>query len=248
MEQLLSETEQRVLECLISRSRSTAGRLAQLTTLKRPTVYAALESLRLMGLVGRSTARGVTEFRPIDIALIPKVLIEKAEKRIESVRHEAQQLGDRLSAIAEAAPQAIAGYEILALESREAVQLNLEQALLKGNYSAIFNPQIVLVGEVKKLVAKFLKESTRLSPPIREICVDGPEVKWYLANIKNKNHQVRLIPAATKIRSDMIFIDGTVILSHYAQGGELAIRVTQRDYYDSMMALFELTWASAACT
>lgn len=239
---ILNETEQRVLEFLSLHGSSTAGRIAQLIGLKRPTVYATLESLAGIGVVSRHRAAGTTQYQSPEPAAVGKILLQHSERERRATQGQIDGIVTRLQTLRRDAPQEIAGYEIRALDSAAAINIQLEEALLHGNYSAIFNPQAILHGDVEKIVSRFLRESAKSAPPIRELCVDGPKCSWYRGKIRNPNHQVRTLPPGTDISTDMILIDKSVILSHYRPQHELAIRITQHEFFRSMLALFELLW------
>ncbi len=244
---MLTDTELQMLELLTARGSLSAGRLAKLSGIKRPTVYAALESLSNLGLVITHRNKGVSHFTSHAPHIIERLLSEQAERKLKTEKVFAASLGSRLSQVQQLGPQKIAGYEVSSLDTPELVSVLLEEALLKGNYSAIFNPQVVLRGTTRELVQRTLKSSLKSKPVIRELCTPGPAFDWYKKEIRNPRHQLRALTQAgtSGIETDMIFIDGAVVLLNYEPSGELAIRIRQPQLYRTMNAIFELLWTSS---
>lgn len=240
---MLTNTEEILLELLSSRGTLGAGHLAKLSKIKRPTVYAALENLSRIGFVfPRSTKIG-TRFSAQPAHIIERLISEEADRKAEEEKRFGSALGARLLELQKRSPQKIAGYEVSALDAPNVVPMLLEQALMNGNFCAIFNPQLVMKGEIKKLVQRCLNEAVKRKPPIRELCVPGPEFNWYQKEIKNPNHQIKVLPqTAHNLVTDMILFDGAVILLTYGESGEMAIRIKQSQFYGSMLLLFETLW------
>jgi sugar-specific transcriptional regulator TrmB len=239
-----SQREQVVLGALLEHGPSGAGALAKRTALKRPTVYAVLEGLIAAGFVERTKRERRLRFSAIAPAMLPQVIESRARHRFEQVQEASKLMGERLQEMTRPAPHGLGGFEIATLESNEAVYIQLLDTLLGGDYSAIFNPQLTLAGEGTRHVADFLKRTAQTKPHIREIIVSGPRAEWYKKNIRNENHLVKEINRAQKIATDMIFISGHVVLSHYGAQKEMAIKISHAGYYQSMMAVFEMLWES----
>ena len=240
----LNRNEQKVLLALVRGGDVPAATLAKRTGLKRTNVYAILDNLLSIGLVAKRPKNGVTWFAAVDPERMTTIFETRARQEYQAVCNAAKVLQPTLSAMATAAPRHFAGFKLNSLESHEGVVALLEELLVGGNFSAIFNPQITIIPEVKDVIVSCLSQSAQSKPPIREIVVAGPMTDWYLKRISNPNHQVKEIPSDKNIFSDMILSDGIVTLLHYEANREVAFRITHDDYYMSMMCVFEMLWDS----
>lgn len=240
----LNHNEQQVLLALLRSGGVPAASLAKRVGLKRTNVYAILESLSETGLISKRQRQGVTWFSAVNPERISSILEARARQKYESVRNATQMLQPTLTEISASSPRHLAGFELSTVESQEGVAALLEELLLAGHFSAIFNPQIHFVPEIKPKVLNCLIKSAETAPPIREIAVSGPITDWYASEIRNKNHQLKQIPAGKHILSDMILQDGAVTLLHYDARQEVAFRIAHEDYYESMMCIFEMLWDS----
>ncbi len=239
----LNPSEQAVVICLLERGTSIASLISKATGLKRPTVYAALENLLDYGLVLKQKKGAVTYFSLVDLGVIPSVLEHRAQQKFDQVQHATRALRSQLELYKPQQPMEIAGFDVQPIDSVEAIYAQLEASLMGGDFSSIFNPQLAVVGRsFERLVLGFLRRTSVSKPNIREICVAGPKTDWYCENIGNPNHLVKQIAADEKVLSDMIFVNGSVFIAHYQASREAAIKVTHPDYYQSMMAVFELLW------
>jgi len=241
----MTETEEKILEMLVMRGRATAGNLSRLTGIKRPTVYAALSSLANMGIVTVHESGGAQQYRVIAANTFKKRLLENITSKYKDEISSMERIVDRLSSIQEKAPQYFGGYELQAYESRISARNMLEEKFLEGNFSAIFNPQVVLQAEIKKLVEQCLKKHASTKPHIRELCVDGKETREYVKNIRNPNHKVKIIDADAGITTDMIFKDKTVTMLHYDINNEFAVQIAHEGLFTSMLAIFEHLWKAS---
>ena len=91
---------------------------------------------------------------------------------------------------------------------------------------------------------RFLKQSAVKKPFIREIIVRGSLGDWWKRSIQNPNHQVKEVNSPQKIMTDLLLVNGTVILTNYRPTNEMAVQIRHRDYYDFMTFMFESLWAN----
>lgn len=235
-------TEQKVLIYLIKNKQSIASLIAKKVGLKRTTVYAALDGLVHNGVIGKSIKSKVTYFMMSSPKVFTKILLEQARMKFEETATATKLLEEELRV--EKIEMEYGVFQVSSFESVEAVYAQLEDAILGGDFCAIFNPQIAISGSFKSLVSEFLKKTAKTKPYIREILVAGPEADWYLTQVKNPNHQVRLIEKDKKIVSDVILNKGAVILNHYDHKQESSIKITEKNFYTTMMTVFDELWES----
>lgn len=239
-----SEREQKVLGYLAQYNSGSASLIAKRTGLKRPTVYAILDTLIEQGFVNKKQQGKVTTFTVIAKEEIPILIRNRARNQYRSVENATELLEEELRALPNLPVNLVGGFQIETLENAEVVYLQLNKALVEGHFSAIFNPQIACVGPGKPIIAQFLAQTGETKPPIREIIVRGPMAEWYKKQVRNPNHQIKELAPERKILSDMIFADGAVILSHYGQLGEESIKITHHHFYLTMLSVFEELWRS----
>lgn len=239
----LKESEQKVLIFLLRHGPSLASLIAKYSGLKRPTAYAVLENLLRIGVISKQRREGMTYFSALEAEMIPKVLENRAFQKFKETEQAIKLLEKPLTELTNATMKDFGGYMISSVESTESIYAELEAALLAGDFCAFFNPQVTILNEdVKKLIAKFLSLTAISKPHIREIIVEGPLTDWYISLIDNENHLVKKIPSNTKIFSDMIMANGSVLLCHYRPHTEVGIKITQKEFFTSMMAIFEMMW------
>lgn len=239
----LNATEQQVFECLLKRGKSLASVIAKSAHLKRPTVYAALSNLQQYGLVLSQKTKGGTYFSLIDLHQIPQVLDDAAEQKYNEVRRAAQLLGHQLNRIKSDHPIELGGFDVTQIETIEGVYAQLEEALMGGEFSSVFNPQLALSSDrARKIVKRFLDNTAKTKPHIREFVVPGPLADWYKSQVKNPNEQIKELPLDSPFNSDMIFVNQSVFIMHYQPDQPVAIRMRHPEFYQSMMTLFDLLW------
>lgn len=238
----LNGTEQAVLLALVRRGALGAGPIARVTEVKRPTVYAALNNLEQLGLVQREDRNGKTVFKSASVDMIPRILSGRAKRKFEEVEAAAGLLGPHLEALALPGEADFGSFEVSSFDSLSAAYAQLEEALALGEFAAIFNPQLAQTKATLPVVKHFLKESGARKAKIREIVVAGERTDWYLGAIKNPNHELRVLPANTELRSDIILADDAMIVLDYTRGHPSALKIKQRNLYLSMMAMFERLW------
>ena len=238
----LNESEQKIFIYLMRYGMSIASLIAKRIGIKRPTVYAALNNLIKIGIIVKHKKANVTYFSALSPHMISKILEDSAKQKFEEIKYASKLIEPQLLELSQKKEKDFGDFEIEALETKGGVYIQLEEVLLGGDFDAIFNPQKALIGSYKELVAKFLKETAKTEPYIREIVVSGPAADWYKNHIQNKNHLIKEIPVKRKILSDMMFIDGSVVLSHYELNKEVSIKITQKDYFQSMLTIFEMLW------
>jgi len=240
----LNRGEQTVLTFLFERGSRTAAMIAKGTGIKRPTVYSILENLVPLGLVTKEKRRSTTVFSTISIDLIPEVLKNNAKTRFEDVAHASVQLADGLARLEAKAKREFVDYRVETLDSTEAAYAQLFDAAIGGDFCAIFNPQIAVNPKSKSSVLEYLKQTGITKPTIREIAVEGPMTDWYMKNMRNKNHTVKVVPKSRVIYTNMIMRDGAVVMTHYSLKGVMTIKISHNDFFESMMTIFEMLWES----
>lgn len=237
----LNKTERDVLLCLIERGASIASILAKQLNIKRPTVYAALEQLTRLDLVTKKKQESVTYFYPTSADLMPEILKQRAKIKFEEVEDAANLLKKALKQRQQPQPYK---FKNVTFESIEAVYAQLEDSLMGGDFLAIFNPQKAVYNTAsERIVSHFLKESAKTHPSIKEIAVSGPVTDWYKSKIHNPNHHLKEIGEDEQVITDMILLNGSVILLDYDPNQKVAIKITHDNYYKSMTAVFNMLWA-----
>lgn len=243
----LNHSEQSVLLHLLKRGSTTATLISKSTGLKRPTVYAILDSLITQDLVVRQKKYETTYFSAVSPSMFPKILINRANRRYSEIQTSAELLKPYLHEFIEKNESNFGTFEISSFESIEAVYAMLMDSLLGGDFDAIFNPQTAQADrETVKIVDEFLKSSAAKKSHIREIVVSGPTTQDYKRRIHNPNHEIKEIPNDKKFLSDMILIDGAVVIIGYEKRRESAIKIIEPNFYTSMKTIFEMMWHAPA--
>jgi sugar-specific transcriptional regulator TrmB len=238
-----SDKEQKVLAILLSGGSKSGGVIAKESGLKRGTVYSILEALIEGGIVTRRKKEGVAFFSCVDSEFLPDILAQRFETTYHQQQQSLVQLINFLKQNKRNESNIYSGYEIGTFERTESVMLQLQEILLSGDFLGVMNPQ-ALSKEAAQVGVKYLAKTAVTKPYIREILVSGPVTEWYKSKVKNKNHIIREVAAEHNILTDMVIINDTVVLSHYRENRDFAIRIRQKEFYESMKVLFELVWNS----
>lgn len=237
----IKPNEQKVLRYLLEHGSTLASIIAKGTKLKRPNVYAILSLLQSRGFIKKEHREKATYFSALPIKQIVKALEHQAEQEFYDKKQSWKNLEEELEAISTTTPYEFGGFKIETMESMEGVYQWMEEAILSGDFCAIFNPQALQKNQLPT-VKNFLKVSASSKNNIREIMVDGPMADWYDSTINNPNHLTKRISAEKKYSSDMILSNGIVALLNYKKENEVAIKIKEPNLYQSMLTLFETLW------
>lgn len=238
----LNDTERTVFLALFTGGPAPASNLAKVTGLKRPTVYAALDGLDSRGLVSSVKRKGTTQYRLIPLDQISRTLETRARQRYEQVQQASAGLVQKLGELERKQRVRFGAYDVTVIESLEGIYAHLASMLESGDFSAIFNPQTAAAGEGKAVVEEFLQRTAKSRPRIRELAVPGPAAEWYRKSIRNKRHEVKLLPKGASLTSDIIVGSNAVLICHYEAKRDLGIRIEHEEFARSMREVFELLW------
>lgn len=241
----LNKTEAAVMNCLLLEGATSAARIAKLTDIKRPTVYAALDMLCDTGLIVKDRRTGKGIFTPVEHSLISEILENTAKAKYSRITQAAQQMQKILKEIPRSPVRRIGPYEIRSTDSPSLIRRQLMEALTSGDFVAIFNPQIIPTPILKMVSEEFLSVTAKTAPMIRELGVAGPKADLYEGLIANKNHHFKRLPKDTDIQSDIILYNGTVVITHHDKGNELSLRIREDRFYTTLRTMFELLWANS---
>ena len=238
----LNKSERSILQILLQQQPLTAGVLAKRTSLKRPTVYAALQSLIQRGVVSEYQSEAVTRYATISPELIANVLTERERQKVQRMQEAGGAATPLLQALASSGQLSLSGFKVRSLTSVESVYLILEKALTQGSFRSIFNPQLSLVSAAVPVVKRFLKKTSITKPTIRELAVAGPKSDWYVRAIKNPHHLVRMLPRETVIISDIILFSGNVLITNYTEQSAQSVLIEEESLFNTMGGIFEALW------
>lgn len=240
----LNSSEQLVILYLVEHGASLASMIAKRNKMKRPTVYAALDSLIDEGLVTKEHTQKAIYFNTIGVEFISELLIEKAKRNFTKVKDAAQSLESELIKLSTFRTENMGGFQVTTAESLESIYQWLIESFGKNEtIRTIFNSEESLSDPAtRKSVKHFIENTNEHKSNIRELVVSGEKVNWYKNIIRNPNHQLKEIPANTEIFSDMIIANGIVTILHYTDNNQFGIRIQHPSFYLSMKTIFEMLW------
>ncbi len=238
----LTDIEAHVLSYLLANGRERASTIARQVHLKRPTVYAALESLVEKGIITKSRAASVTIFSAPAPAALAELMRERADQRRSQIRENTEALVRQLSILPIKDRMEYAGLEIETIEFATGIYQQLAQWLMSGSFSAIFDPQIVVSAETKPVLQRFMNQTAVSKPLIREIAVAGPQLGWYRSQIRNSRHTVKEITRKHPFPADFILVESSVVFIDYKAQAETAIRIRHPQFFRTLQSTFELLW------
>ncbi len=235
-------TEGTVLADLMTTGPTSGGVLARRLEIKRSTVYSSLTNLEQRGLVHRDQSTKIVTYVPADPGLIVESLRREAEQRAAHVALAATLLSEELPKIQRRSHLQVGNLRIRTAESGKGALVMLSDVLCSGDFRSFWDPESATSGAVGAIVLKFLEQTARTKPRIRDIAVSGPRLDWYRRRIRNPNHEIKEVPREAALQTDVILARDSVFLTNYAEGSQMAVEITQPQYYQTMCALFELLW------
>jgi predicted transcriptional regulator len=237
-----SAHEQDILTFLLQHSSASARTIASATKIKRPTTYLTLQGLVDAGLVVKRSQGKTTVFATVPRESLPGILRTRARAKLAAFEQATSQLEDAIARLTPIPSAVLGGLTVESIESERGLLREMYESVLAGDFVGIFNPQLLQGGGVSSLIVDYLKRTAVNRPRIREILVDGPQCTWYRNQIKNPNHEVRILPAECRYLTDMILIDGMLMLIDYSPASPAAVKIVHQNLYTSFYALFEELW------
>lgn len=237
-----SPHEQDILAFLLQHSSASARTIASATKMKRPTTYLTLQGLIDAGLVVKRSQGKTTVFATVPRESLPEILRTRARATLAAFEQATTQLQESIARLTPISSALLGGLSVESIESERGLLREMYECLLAGDFVGIFNPQLLHGKEAAALIADYLKRTAITKPRIREILVDGPRCTWYRSQIKNPNHEIRLLPAQCRYLADQILIDGMIVLIDYSTTSPAAVKITHQNLYTSFQALFDEMW------
>lgn len=236
-----SETEEKVILHLVQNSPSTGGLIAKRTLLKRPTVYSALTSLAERGLIYKVINQGTTQYSIADPSSFQNLLSQSEDIRYENRKQAISKLRLELEKIYNAESQHIGEFEVSILDHNPVFSLQLS-SLTSGSFDAIFDPAYVAGNEQsRKVCEKFLIDTAKSKPTIRELIPPGEWSDWYVGLIKNPNHQIRFLKEGVNIPNDIILLNKELNILNYTSPIQ-GLKIKHDVFYITMSSWFQSLW------
>ena len=234
--------EQEILVFLLQHSVASARTISSATKIKRPTTYLTLEGLIECGVVNKRTQGKTTVFTTIPRETLPTVLRTRAQAKLKDIEDATEQLQDSIARLTPIPSAHLGGLTVEAIESGHGLLREMYESLLAGDFVGIFNPQLIHGSNAQRLIVDYLQRTAVSQPRIREILVEGTQCAWYRSQITNPNHRVRVLPSDCAYLTDLILVDGVIVLIDYSPTSPAAVKITHQNLYKSFYALFEEMW------
>ncbi len=229
----LDKKQAMVYLALLEAGEATAQELAVATSVKRPTVYVALEELEELGLVLRTKLKRRTYFSPTD----PKKLLEDAKSR--AVHLEAN-LGllEQIKGMPRKAPR------VIFLKSAEGFKRVWRIIFDSGikEYLIITDPQEML-GFVKKgyITDRIIKKKVELGIKSRQIAAFSEYTKEVVAKDARENRVSKIMPHIYKLPFTTIIFGNNVAFTSTIRENLLII-VESEEFAKTQRSIFEALW------
>ncbi len=228
---------------LLSRGSRSAGVISRALNIKRPTVYSALQALEARKLVTKTDEGGTAEFIPISPDEIPAVLFNQATTGFEKIVGAIELIKPRLGQFKKYQHISTGAFEVNHLDSPEDYQHRLAKYILTHDFCAIWNPQVAIPSEqLRRRVEWFLRHTAKQRNHVKDLLVAGPMTDWYCSNIKNPNHEVRVIEDGYSGMADLVILHDMVLISLNPLDTECALEIKNEHYAEMMRWHFNLLW------
>ncbi len=229
----LSENEAKVYLAALSLGPTTVLKIAQSAEIKRTTVYAVLEALKMQGLI----VVEIKGFKQLYAAENP----EKLEAIVEQ----------RKNVLTKALPEFSALYNLRGGEStikyyeglagiKSVYEGLLRDVRPKENYSIIshLEPWLNLDPE---FFMDFTRRRAKLNINIRLLCQDSPTAREHQKIQQNLNERVRILPPDTSLTTNLVVIPKKVVI-HQLAPPIMAIVIENKSMVQMHQELFEIIW------
>ena len=239
----LTPTEYEVFHHLLTRGPRSAGVIARAIGIKRSTVYSALQMLERQNLVRRTSSKGVAEFTPIHPDEIAPILFNQARANFEKMLASIELIKPRLEQYKPHQTIHAGKLEINHVDHSKDYYHLIEKYVLKHDFCALWNPQVSIADDVKRgKVKAFLELTAKKKNKVQEILARGPMTDWYCENIRNANHEVRLLDEDDAGLADIMVVGDVTIMSLNTSGNESALELIHPDYATFMRWFFFNLW------
>lgn len=235
----LNEKQEEVYRTLVKNGEMTITELARKLSIKRPTLYLAIDELIMLGLISDKKQNR----KRLLSAIHPRRLMQIAKLKT--------------SAIENLLPELIAQYELptnkpkIDVYQGEQGVKNLYEELYEGlsnKQEALFISDISGLKEKMPLALSSFKKIIRKIryPKIRELNVKNKEgIDWEkeLKPLREKNHEVRFLPTDQQFgTTDICIIGNTVSISSMEENDVFLVRIQSEQIAKTYKALFEIAW------
>lgn len=239
----LTDTESSIYIAGLSSPRSTASSLSKVTGIKRPTVYHALETLAVKGLVAKTGTQGRNTFHMTD----PERLHRLLDQQIEQLHLEKRSL-ETLIPLLSQKRALVSDTQVIQYEGIDGIKMVVEEALYcKSRRWDIIAPPKNFFSEFDKDYASYFV-SSRTSRGIRARTLwerkDHFPKKLTQKVLDERNP--RYMPPALygKFTSVLILFDSNVAIIN-SLGSKSAILINSKEVHDLISVLFEGVWLSS---
>ncbi len=239
----LSTTEYEVFMHLLGRGRRAAGHVAKALNLKRSTVYSALQGLEARKLVTRSTNKGTAEFVPVPVEEVSLILLNRARADFEKIAASIELIKPRIGKYSGWRSIDAGELEVRSINSAADYYEVLAGYSLNKDFCAVWNPQVALYSkDTQRQIAFLLEKTGKRKNCIKDIVVNGPMTDWYAQRIVNPNHKVKKVTEEPPGVSDLVILDGVVLISLMSPESECAIEIRNKHFADFSRWYFMLLW------
>jgi hypothetical protein len=115
--------------------------------------------------------------------------------------------------------------------------------ILSRDFCAVWNPQVALYSkDLQSQVAFFLEKTGKRQNRIKDIIVDGPMTDWYAQRIINPNHKIKRVAQELPGVSDLVIMDGIVLISLMSPESECALEIRNKHFADFSRWYFMTLW------
>lgn len=240
----LTATEYEVLIHLLERGTRGAGMVARTLGLKRTTVYSALEALESRKLVVRTKKAGSAEFTAAPASEIPTILLNQAKGQFEKLLSAVDLIRPRIERFH--TPHSFQSGDLSArhIDNSHDYTRLLDKYILSHDFYSVWNPQLAVVSPfIEQRVLRFLRLSGKRRISIKEILARGPKTDWYMQNISNPKHEVRVTDFEETGSSDLLIVKDAVVVSLSSLNNESALEIVNQHYADFMRWYFKSLWS-----
>lgn len=235
----LNEKQEEVYRTLIKSGETTITDLARKLSIKRPTLYLAIDELIMLGLISDKKQNR----KRVLSAIHPRRLMQIARLKT--------------SAIENLLPELIAQYELPTYKPKidvfqgEKGVKNLYEELYEGLSN---KKEVLFIGDIAGLQEKIpstlnsFKKIIRQvrNPKIRELNVKNEAgINWEkeLRTLRGKNHEMRFLPINEEFGvTDICILENTVSISSMEESDIFLVRIQSEQIAKTYKALFEIAW------
>ena len=233
--------EARILQYLYAHQGKPASVIARDLSIKRTTVYSALENLEARELVVRGWSKTGARFYVVGADDLAARLNERAINQLIKTSLAISNLPKLIPASAgKAGIEHLNAFDIVQYSSSEQYETALMEYVSKHDHLSIWDPQKAITStHIERRIDEYLRLSARSKLTVKDVLVAGPKTDWYRARISNPRHQVVTLESRHELECEVLVLSDRVVFCENSANAERAFEVRHAGFAQIFALMYQ---------